>query len=151
MVNILLFWSVALIVFTAIEFASQQLVTIWFAVGSLGALIAAGAGASFKVQLIIFTVLTTLLLVFTRPILKKALSFKTTYTNTRKNIGKLAIITQTINPMLNTGRAKLEDTDWIAVSENAHEINVGTTVRVIDVDGAKLIVAPVSDEEQTKE
>ncbi|HBV82108.1 MAG TPA: NfeD family protein [Lachnospiraceae bacterium] len=151
MVNILLFWSVALIVFTAIEFASQQLVTIWFAVGSLGALTAAAAGASLKVQIIVFTITAFLLLIFTRPILKKALSFKFTDTNTRKNIGKLAVITQTVNPLLNTGRARLEDTDWIAVSENALEINVGTTVRVTDIDGAKLIVVPVSEKEQTKE
>ena len=39
----IIFWSVLLIIAVAAELATQQLVSIWFAAGSLGALIAAPA------------------------------------------------------------------------------------------------------------
>ncbi|MGN0630273.1 MAG: NfeD family protein, partial [Ruminococcus sp.] len=93
----LIFWSVMLVAAIAAEFATQQLVTIWFAAGSLGALIAAAAGASITVQLILFAVLSLLLLIFTRPILRKVLSFDFKDTNAKLDIGKLAVVIQEID------------------------------------------------------
>lgn len=145
----LIFWSVLLIAAITAEFGTQQLVTIWFAAGSLGALIAAAAGASLTVQLILFAALSLLLLIFTRPILRKALNFDFKDTNAKLDIGKLAVVIQEIDPEKGTGRARLGDTQWRAVSSGGNIIPVGTTVRVENIDGAKLIVEPVTEKQTT--
>ena len=144
----IIFWSVLLVVGIAAELATQQLVSIWFAAGSLGALIAASASASVTIQLVIFAVLSLLLLIFTRPIVRKALSFGIKDTNAKLDIGKLAVVIQEINPEKGTGRVRLGDADWMAVSAPELVIPAGTTVRVEQIDGAKLIVALVPEKEK---
>ncbi|MBQ8725097.1 MAG: NfeD family protein [Oscillospiraceae bacterium] len=144
----IIFWSVLLVVGIAVELATQQLVSIWFAAGSLGALIAASAGASVTVQLIVFTALSLLLLIFTRPRVRKALSFGIKDTNAKLDIGKLAVVIQEINPEKGTGRVRLGGADWMAVAAPELVIPAGTTVRVEKIDGAKLYVAFVPDKEK---
>lgn len=144
----LIFWSVMLVAAVVAEIATQQLVTIWFAAGSLGALIAAAAGASVTLQLILFVALSVILLIFTRPILRKALSFDFKDTNAKLDIGKLAVVIQDIDLEKGTGRVKLGDAQWRAVSSDGSSIPVGTTVKVENIDGTKLIVG-LESEKQT--
>lgn len=144
----IIFWSVLLIIAVAAELATQQLVSIWFAAGSLGALIAASAGASVTIQLVIFAALSLLLLIFTRPIVRKALSFGIKDTNAKLDIGKLAVVIQEINPEKGTGRVRLGDADWMAVAAPEIVIPEGTTVRIERIDGAKLCEALVPDKEK---
>ena len=139
----LIFWSVLLIAAIAAEFATQQLVSIWFAAGSLGALIAASLNAPVWVQLTVFTVVSLVLLICTRPILRKALRFSVKETSVRMDVGRLAVVVQDIDPVAGTGRARLNDAEWMAVSADGSVIPAGTTVRVEDIDGAKLFVAPI--------
>ena len=129
------------------ELASQQLICIWFAAGSLGALIASAAGGSVTLQLIIFVALSLLLLIFTRPILRKVLSFELKDTNAKQDIGKLAVVIQEIDPSKGTGRARLGDAEWMAVAAPELVIPVGTTVRVEKIDGAKLYVSLLPETE----
>lgn len=140
MTSALIFWSVLLVVALAAEFGTQQLVTIWFAAGSLGALIAAAAGASVTVQLALFAGLSLLLLIFTRPILRKALNFEFKDTNAKMDLGKTAVVIQKIDPEKGTGRARLGDSEWMAVSSDKKVIPEGAVVRVDNIDGARLIV-----------
>ena len=150
MMAALIFWSVMLIVAIVAEFATQQLVSIWFAAGALGALLTAALNGSALLQLIVFTVLSVLLLIFTRPILRKVLSFPVKDTNAKMDVGKLAVVVQEINPRTGTGRACLNDTEWMAVSADGSIVPVGTTVRVDDMDGARLLVTPVLPKEQVE-
>ncbi len=93
------------------------------------------------VQLILFVGLSLLLLILTRPILRKVLHFEYKDTNAKRDIGKLAIVIQEVNAEKGTGRARLGDSEWIAVAENGSFIPEGTTVRVDRIDGAKLYVS----------
>ncbi len=138
----LIFWGVLLVLAIVAELATQQLVSIWFGAGALGALIAAAFGANVPVQLIVFTALSLLLLICTRPILRKVLHFPIRDTNAKLDVGKFATVVQEINPLTGTGRARLNDTEWMAVSINGSIIPVGAVVRVENIDGAKLIVSP---------
>ena len=129
------------------ELATQQLVCIWFAAGSLGALITAAANASWTVQLIVFVALSVLLLIFTRPILRKVLGFEFKDTNAKLDIGKTAVVIQEIDSIKGTGRVRLGDSEWIAVAESELVVPVGTTVRVDKIDGAKLFVSLLPEKE----
>lgn len=145
----LILWGILLIAAIAAEFATQQLVSIWFAAGSLGALLTATFDGPIWLQLIVFTVVSLLLLIFTRPILRKVLNFEVKETNAKMDVGRFAVIVQEINPEKSTGRARLGDAEWMAVSTDGSIIPAGTTVRVDDIDGAKLYVTPALKKEET--
>ncbi len=147
MIEAIVLWSILLVVSIVAELATQQLVCIWFAAGSLGALITAAANASWTVQLIVFVALSVLLLIFTRPILRKVLGFEFKDTNAKLDIGKTAVVIQEIDSIKGTGRVRLGDSEWIAVAESELVVPVGTTVRVDKIDGAKLFVSLLPEKE----
>ena len=60
------FWIAVTVVFVIVEVATTQLVTIWFALGSLAALISVSLNAELYLQIIIFAVVSTIALVLTR-------------------------------------------------------------------------------------
>lgn len=147
MFNVLIIWGIVLVCAVVAEVVTMQLVTIWFAAGSIGAFIAAAAGASLIVQLVIFVGISLVLLIFTRPILKKLLKFDFKDTNAGLDIGKTAVVIQEIEPEKGLGRARLGDSEWRAVSENGEKIPEGAVVRVLKIDGTKLIVAPQTEKQ----
>ena len=51
-------WLIALIVFAVGEAITVGLTSVWFAVGALGALIAAGFGAALWLQVVVFLALS---------------------------------------------------------------------------------------------
>ena len=60
-------WLIVFIVLTAIEMATFQLVTIWFAVGAVAAFITSLFSTSLEIQLIVFLAVSMLLLILVRP------------------------------------------------------------------------------------
>ena len=69
-------WIGMMVAFTVIEAVTVQLVTIWFAVGSLAALIANIAGANMVVQWVVFVLVAAVCLLVTRPVVKKVVNAK---------------------------------------------------------------------------
>lgn len=138
----LIIWGSVFAVMVVAELATMQLVSIWFAAGALGAFIAAIFDLSFAVQLVIFTLISLVLLVATRPILKKFTSGNIQPTNIDLDVGKTATVIEEINNEKGTGRARLNGVDWKAVSDDNSVINVGTIVKINSIKGAKLFVSP---------
>ena len=66
-----IFWIIVLVAAILAEAASAALISIWFAAGAVAALIAAALGASWILQLTLFVVFSAILLIFTRPLVKK--------------------------------------------------------------------------------
>lgn len=62
-------------------------------------------------------------------------------TNVFSLVGKDGIVIKDINPLESTGQVKVCGELWSATS-NQSNIEKGTTITVIDVDGVKLIVEP---------
>ncbi len=138
---LIVLWTVVLIAAILVEAATCALVAIWFAAGALGALIAAGLGASLAVQLIVFVVMAVVMLIFTRPLLKKLFPNKFIPTNSELDIGKSAIVIEDIDGKAGTGRVRLNGVDWSAVEKNGEVIPKGETVTVVEIRSAKLIVS----------
>lgn len=133
-------WIVVFAAALIIEAASFALVSIWFAAGAVGALIAAAVGAPFWLQLIIFGILAGLLLIFTRPLLKKLFPNKFIPTNSELEVGKTAVVIEDIDNETGRGRAKLGGVNWAAVSADGEKISAGETVTVKEIRSAKLVV-----------
>ncbi|MBQ3160514.1 MAG: NfeD family protein [Oscillospiraceae bacterium] len=134
-------WTVVLIAALIVEGATFALVAIWFAAGALGALIAAGLGAPFIVQLIIFVALAVVMLIFTRPLLKKLFPNKFIPTNSELEVGKTAVVIEAIDNAAGKGRVKLGGVNWAAISENDEDIPVDEVVVVKEIRSAKVVVA----------
>ena len=47
-------WLLGIVAFVILESATYQLISIWFAIGAVGGLIAKACGAGFVVQLSVF-------------------------------------------------------------------------------------------------
>lgn len=137
--GLIIFWAAALVFFLVLEAVTFQLVSIWLGLGALVSLLLAIFEVPFWVQLIVFVAVSAVALWATRPLVKKFLSKKVP-TNSELDIGKVAIVTETINNTLSKGRVKLNGTYWAAVSVEGDVIEEGSTVTVVEVDGAKLIV-----------
>ncbi len=70
------------------------LTSVWFAVGALGALIAAGFGAALWLQVVVFLALSGVTLLLVRPLAKKFLTPRYQATNADRVIGATALVTE---------------------------------------------------------
>ena len=98
-------WLILFIVLTAIEMATFQLVTIWFAVGAVAAFITSLFSTSLEIQLIVFLAVSMLLLILVRPIAGRFLQTKTVKTNVDSLIGDYATVTARIHNQEGFGKA----------------------------------------------
>ena len=146
----LIVWTIVLVAAIIIEASTFALVAIWFAAGALGALIAAGLGAPLFVQLIIFTVLAAIMLIFTRPLLKKLFPNKFIPTNSELEVGKNAVVIEAIDNATGKGRVKLSGVNWAAISENGEDIPEDEIVVVKEIRSAKVVVARNSESIEKK-
>lgn len=131
-------WAVLLVFFIIAELASVQLVSVWFAVGSLVAMITSIIGIPFWAQVTVFLVVSTILLALTRPIARRLMKGKYTPTNAELDIGRTAIVIEKVAQT--SGRVRLDGVDWIAVSADGSEISEGEKVTVVSINGTSLIV-----------
>ena len=140
-----LFWLAAVIIFCCVEAATVGLVSMWFAGGSLAALIAASLGAPFWLQITLFVVVSGVLIALLRPLIRKVILPKKTATNADRHIGQVALVTEEIDNLRETGAVKLDGVVWSARSLSNQVIPVGTAIHVRSIQGVKVIVEPVPE------
>ena len=137
-------WLALMIGFVIAEAACPfHLVSVWFAVGSLAAMIAAVLGAQLWLQVTLFLVISIGLLVATLPLVKKFIIPKQEKTNVESIIGSMGYVTEAVDNISAVGQVKLGGMYWTARSENGHRIPVGTLVEVTKIEGVKAFVKPV--------
>ena len=134
-------WIALAVIFGVVEAATAQIVTIWFAVGSVGALIANVVGAGTTVQLVVFVAVSILTLIIARPYLKKFTRTEMQRTNADRCIGETAIVTEEINNTQGTGQVKVGGNIWTARSLDSAIIPADEKVIVEKIEGVKLIVS----------
>ena len=130
-------WFIAFIILLLIELATVNLVTIWFAIGAVAGLITTMFTDSFLIQLIVFIVVSLVALLLTKPLIKKFKGFNVIPTNSDRVIGKVGEVTKEIKAD-KYGEVKVYGNIWTASSKE--EIEVGEKVKVLAIDGVKLIV-----------
>ena len=138
-------WLVLMVVFLIMEAATVQLVSTWFAVGALAAMVVSLLGAEVWLQLVVFFALSIVLLILLFPMARKHLKPKLVATNADALVGRLCIVTEEIGP-LEGGRVKLGDVSWSALVETGESIPVGSQVKILRIQGAKVIVEAVKKE-----
>jgi len=135
-------WFVLLVLFVLVEANTVTLVSIWFAAGSLAALIASLFGAQIWLQAVVFFATAILLLLAFRPIAKKHFTPKLTKTNIDSVIGSFGLVTADVDNITAAGQVKLGAMEWTARSSSGDVIPVGTKVKVDRIEGVKVYVSP---------
>ncbi len=138
-------WLILLIVFVLLETATVQLICIWFAAGSLAAMVVSLLGGALWLQIVVFFTLSIVLFSLLWPLAKKHFKPKLVATNADALVGKICKVTETIDP-LEGGRVKVGDVTWSARCETGETIPAGTQVEILKIQGAKVIVAPAKKE-----
>ena len=136
-------WLVLLVVFLIVEASTVTLVSLWFAAGSLFALIASLLGARLWLQLTLFLAVSTLALIALRPLFRKFIRPKLTATNVDSVIGSMGLVTASVENVSAAGQVKLGAMEWSARSTTGEPIPIGTLVKVDRIEGVKVFVTPV--------
>ena len=141
-------WAVWLGIFVLaliIEGLSSELFSVWFAFGSLVALIVSLIpGVAWWVQLIVFTVVSVATLCALRPILMRFMKQNAMNSNVDSLIHKKGKMTKGCDEF-NHGEVKVSGVLWTAIAqEPTNPIESNTVVEIVAIDGNKLIVKPIT-------
>lgn len=141
MVNMSVVWLIAMVVLLIVEALVPGLVSIWFALGALSALIAALLHAPLWLQIVWFLATSVVTLVLTRPLAQKYVNSRIQPTNADALIGKDCVVTEDINNLAGTGAVKIDGKVWTARSEDESKyFAAGEIVTAVRIEGVKLIV-----------
>lgn len=134
-------WLAAMVLLLIIEGAVPGLVSIWFALGALAALLAAILHAPVWLQVTWFVVVSVVSLILTRPLARKYVNSKTQPTNADMLIGSDCVVREKIDNLRGTGAVLAQGKEWTARMENGEaSAEAGEIVRIVRIEGVKLIV-----------
>lgn len=143
-------WLGITILAAVAEAIVPALISIWFVPGGLLALIACLAGGPFWLQVLLFLAGSAAALFVTRPLARRLQKGAPDSTNADRVIGAAAVVTQEIDNLQATGRVSVMGSSWAARSQQEKRIPAGETVKILRIEGVKLIVAPSKGEEPEK-
>ncbi|MBO9541630.1 NfeD family protein [bacterium] len=134
-------WAIGGLVLLIGEVFTPGFVLACFALGCGAAALLAALKAGAAVQTIAFAAVSFASLFLIRPLFSRVFpEGKAVKTNTDALIGKTGIVSQAPLDALGTWRAMVDGEDWSVVSLAESELAEGQKVKVIKVDGSRLIV-----------
>jgi membrane protein implicated in regulation of membrane protease activity len=141
--TLLAVWLALALLAGIVEVIVPALVFLFVAVAALLTAVLAGLGASAAVQIVFFAAASLLLLLVVRPLFaSKRIGGAGVPSRTEALLGKLAHVTEAIDPVRGTGRVNVAGEDWAARS--AAPVPAGAEVRVDGADGIVLLVSAPS-------
>lgn len=130
-------WLIFFIILVIIELITVNLVTIWFAFGALVTSLVSLYTTDTVILLAVFTLVSLLLLLITKPVVKKLKVKKVVATNLDQVIGKTGVVTEPIAKD-KIGEVKVLGKRWSAYSDR--EISKDKKVKILSISGVKLKV-----------
>lgn len=138
------FWLLIAVLVSVIEISTLNLVSIWFIIAAVVAVVASLLGATLALQLVLFfsvAVIGLLLFIFLiRPRYMKN-GGRVIATNADRIIGKVGVVTETIDTEVGRGLIRVDNQIWSARSEDEQDvIEPGTEVLISTIRGVKAVV-----------
>ena len=139
-------WLIVAVAFGIAELMTTSLTLVWFSIGALVLMVFSTFIESVIIQIALFAIISiTLLVIFTKYFVDKDKSYKYN-TNLQGIEQKTGIVKEEIRPHM-TGIVKLTGEDWTAISEDNEVIEVGQLVKVVRIEGVKLVVRTINNHE----
>ena len=126
------------------ELITINLVSIWFAIGALASFTVSLVSSDTTLQIAVFVIVSFISLVLTKSFVKKIRTKDPIPTNLDRVIGEIGIVTEEITK-LNPGEVKVDGKRWTAVANK--KISVGSKVEILSIEGVKLSVKEVKEED----
>lgn len=135
------FWLVLFVVFLVTELVSLGLTSIWFAGGSLIALILSFTKVGFYAQIAAAVIVSVALLLLIRPWARNHFNTGRERTNAQSLIGQTAVVLEEIDNIHAQGRVLIGGQEWSARSTAETDL-IPKDARVVvrEISGVKLIV-----------
>ena len=138
-------WIVFAIFMLLCEGFTTQLVSIWFVLGSVCAAITTIFTSDITIQSVVFLAVSLVSLIVTRPLVKRFKKRnKTTETNADRHIGQVGFMLTDLTDIDETAQSKVGAETWTVKSDKA-PLFKKTKVKVLAIEGVKLIVEPVTE------
>lgn len=136
-----IYWLILFIVLLVIEAITLGLTTIWFAGGAIVCFVLALLNVNPTLQWFIFCGVSLVLLFVTRPVALTYLEGNKVKTNVDSLLGRMAVVTKTVDNLKGEGEVEVNGLTWTArSSEDGTVISEGSRVLIREVQGVKLIV-----------
>lgn len=136
-------WLVALIALLLVEAATVALVSLWFGLGALAALLTSFWVENLWVQFGVFLAVSLVSLLMIRPLARRFVTPKQVATNADRAVGQEGVVTQAIDNLKASGQVSVQGAVWTARAQDDTPIPAGTLVKILRIEGVKLIVSPV--------
>ena len=135
-------WVAVTIICVVIESLTLALTTIWFGISAFVLVFLAFTPLPFVAQVFIFVALALVLLIFTRPVVKKKLSQKQIATNYERVIGQIAVVTKKITA-LDKGAVKINGMEWTAAVKEDITLEQGSKCIIEEIAGVTAYVKEI--------
>ena len=139
------FWLAAMVIFILAEASTVTLVSIWFAAGSLAAIVVALTGGGLGLQVTVFLMVAIVLLASLRGAVRKHFIPRLHKTNVDSVIGTVGVVTTAVNNVAALGRVTISGMEWTARSTTGASLPEGMKVRVDRIEGVKVFVSPAQE------
>ena len=137
--NIQFVWLGIAVILFIIEAATINLATIWFALGALISMVLAFLNLPIVWQILLFLIVSSILLIFTRPVAVKKLKIGSVKTNAESLIGESGIVIENITKD-DRGQVKVKGQVWSALSVDSQPIEKDIRVVIDRIEGVTLFV-----------
>lgn len=137
-------WLVAIIILGFIEAITEGIVSIWFVISGLLALIVSIFTDVFLIQFAIFVIVGIILMITTRASVSKYLKVNPVRTNLDRVIGMKGIVTEDIKKD-KYGEVRVDGKRWTAYSKDEKVIKKDEFVEILNIDGNKLAVKKIKE------
>ena len=136
-------WLILAGIFVIGEVLTSGFLIFWFSLGSLIAMIVSFFTDNIIIQTTVFLISSVILILSTKPLVKKFANIDTVKTNAQSIIGKKGLVTKDISSIKATGQVKIEGELWSAIGKDDIDIPKGTEVEVNEIKGVKVVVTPI--------
>ena len=133
-------WLIVAVILGIMEAVTVSLISVWFAIGALAAIIPAYFGVPFWGQILVFLAVSAIAFAFTKRFFKDVVKVKKQPTNSDGLIGTDGIVTAEINNLEGAGKVYISGLTWTARAKNGETIPEGAVVTVDKIEGATLVV-----------
>ena len=140
-------WLSIMVLSLIAEAAGPALISIWFSVGALLALILSFIPEiPYWVEIIVFLLGSVATFLLIRPVIKKIMKKRLIHTNVDAIVGSRGIMKLGADS-LNAGEVEIRGAIWTALpAKEGLTIPEGAIVAIVAIEGNKLLVEPIKEE-----
>lgn len=141
-------WLIAAGVFLILEIFTMGFLVFWLSISSLLAALVSLVTDSIIIQTTVFVLSSAVLILATKPLVKKFAEKDNKKTNVYSLVGRKAVVTETIDWASGDGQIKFDGQVWSARTTEQVNIEKGTEVEIEKIEGVKAFVKPLKEYSQ---